>query len=380
MSLLYRVLIGDAEVQLSALPPGSVDCIITSPPYFHLRDYHTGQWVGGDPACSRAVRLTPSAASSTLEGARSGVGHALEGVVGACPRCGAVRVDAQIGLEPTPEAYVARLVSVFRALRRVLTPTGTAWLVLGDTFAHDDKWGGATGGKHRQALHGAPAGRGRTHTGLPPKSLIGIPWRVALALQDDGWILRSDIVWAKPQPLPESVKDRPTRAHEYIFLLAAQPHYYYDAEAIKEPGVTHTYDRRYGPGALPRHRAQEAWNQHGPFTPHHGFQAMDSSQGRNRRDVWTVATAQFSGAHFATFPEALVEPMVLAGCPVGGVVLDPFAGSGTTLAVAVRLGRRAIGIELNADYVPLIHQRMADVRVRQISLFADEAAPSRVGR
>lgn len=172
------------------------------------------------------------------------------------------------------------------------------------------------------------------------------------------------------------MQDRPTRAHEYIFLLVAQPHYYYDAEAIKEPAVTHTYDPRYGPGAPPRQRTQEAWNQHGPSKPHHGFRSMDSSQGRNRRDVWTFATAQFPGAHFATFPEALVEPMVLAGCPPGGVVLDPFAGSGTTLAVAVRLGRQALGIELNPDYLPLIEARMADVRVRQISLFADEEAKS----
>lgn len=341
--MMHRVLLGDAQEQLAHLETASVDCIITSPPYFHLRDYQTGQWAGGDPDCSHAVRLTPSAASSTLEGhgLKSGVGHAHEGFVGACPRCGAVRVDEQIGMEPTLDAYVARLVSVFRDLRRVLKPTGTVWLNLGDSFG-------------------------------PNKQLRGVPWLVALALQDDGWILRSDIVWAKTQPLPESVQDRPTRAHEYIFLLAAQSHYYYDAAAITEPAVTHTYDRRYGPGAPPRHRAQETWNQHAPYKPHRGFSSMDSSQGRNRRDVWTLATARFPGAHFATFPEALIAPMVLAGCPVGGVVLDPFAGSGTTLAVTVRLSRRAIGIELNPDYLPLIAQRMADVRVRQLSLFADE--------
>ncbi len=343
--MIYRVLPGEAQTQLTHLDMASIDCVITSPPYFQLRDYQTGQWEGGDPECSHAVRLTPSAASSTLQGFKAGVGHAHEGFADACPRCGAVRVDEQLGMEPTLEAYVARLVSVFRDLRRVLKPTGTAWLNLGDSFA-------------------------------PDKQLRGVPWRVAFALQDDGWILRSDIVWAKTQPLPESVRDRPTRSHEYIFLLAAQPHYYYDAVAVKEPAVTPTYDRRYGPGAPPRHREQEAWNQHGPYKPHRGFSSMDSSQGRNRRDVWTLATARFLGAHFATFPEALVEPMVLAGCPPGGVVLDLFAGSGTTLAVAVRLGRRAIGIELNPDYLPLIEARMADVRVRQISLFADAAAPS----
>lgn len=325
----YKVLGGDALEQLRTLPDASVQTCITSPPYWGLRNYG---------------------------------------------------VDGQIGMEPTPEAYVERLVSVFREVRRVLRDDGTAWVVMGDSYANDAKWGGSTGGKHAKALHGQPVGRGKRQTGLKPKDLVGIPWRVAFALQADGWWLRSDVIeevelycpcgcgfsleeriwryapdrdliWAKNNAMPESVTDRPTRSHEYVFLLAKAERYYYDAEAIHE--APQGDGRKRGPKSVRTTTGVPGQS------PHGGLQKQDKqrAQGRNKRDVWTVATRPYAGAHFATFPEALVEPMILAGCPVGGTVLDPFAGSGTTLAVANQLGRHAIGIELNPKYVALIHER-----------------------
>lgn len=372
MTPTARFLCGDVRDQLATLPAASVDCCITSPPYFGLRDYGVPASVwGGDPACDHVwdeqdvtAETTPNARWQHAEG---GDGHnrwANAGThpdqartfatrtLGTCAACGAWR--GALGMEPTPALYVAHLVDVFRAVRRVLKPTGTLWLNLGDSYASgmrssydsDRKYGGARASDKRPP----------TPPGLKPKDLIGVPWRVAFALQDDGWWLRSDIIWAKENPMPESVTDRPTRSHEYVFLLAASERYTYDAAAIAE-AATHAgrvvaYDgsqkntdhqNRTYPGATPR-----------------DITVKDT---RNKRDVWTVNTQPFPGAHFAVFPEALVEPMVLAGCPVGGTVLDPFSGSGTTAAVALRLGRHAIGIDLNPAYVA-----MAERRARQIGL------------
>lgn len=315
----YQLFSGDALEQLRMLPDSSVNTCITSPPYFGLRDYG---------------------------------------------------VEGQIGLESTPAEYVAKLVAVFREVRRVLRSDGTFWLNLGDSYANDDTWGGTTGGKHATGYQGEPVGRNRRRTGLTPKDLMGIPWRVAFALQEDCWTLRSDIIWAKPNPMPESVTDRPTRSHEYVFLLSKSARYYYDAEAIKEEGTSHLHDKRYGPGAPGRARTEEPWNQNAPYKPHRGFKSLDTTHGRNKRDVWTVATHPYPEAHFATFPEELIEPMILAGCPEGGIVLDPFAGSGTTLAVANRLGRHAIGIELNPAYACLVHDRC----VQRSFIFAEQEA------
>lgn len=334
----YRVLCGDALDQLKTLPDASVQTCITSPPYFGLRDYGA---------------------------------------------------DGQIGLEPTPAEYVAKLVAVFREVKRVLRDDGTLWLNLGDSYA--GSWGaqsrpngndvGSTiqGGSMLHARQIAAHPKGQTHTGslkntpgLKPKDLMGIPWRVAFALQDDGWFLRSDIIWAKPNPMPESVTDRPTRSHEYVFLLSKSARYYYDASAIREPAVAVNEHDITGPGyAAPGQTAQKgnrkSDKRRGHSRRHAGFndrwdgmtKAEQQSMGRNKRDVWTVATHPYPEAHFATFPEELIEPMILAGAPEGGTILDPFAGSGTTLAVANRLGRHAIGIELNPDYLPLIEQRCA---------------------
>ena len=271
---------GDCRDHLALMPAGGVQCVITSPPYFGLRRYTD------DPR--------------------------------------------EIGTEATPAEYAAALVAVFGQVWRVLADDGTLWLNLGDCYANDTKWGGSTSGKHATGLHGATyIGRVRTNTGLPSKSLMGIPWRVAFALQDAGWVLRSDIVWNKPNAMPESVTDRPTRSHEYLFLFSKQPRYYYDADAIKEPAVNG--DARQ------------------PLTH------------RNKRTVWTIPTQGLRDAHYAPMPEALVEPCILAGSRPGDTVLDPFMGSGTVARVALKHQRHAIGIDLG--YQDLQAKRTDGVQV-----------------
>jgi len=292
------VLLGDCRSVLAGLPAESVHTVVTSPPYWGLRDYG---------------------------------------------------VSDQLGLEPTPEAYVADMVAVFREVRRVLRADGTLWLNLGDSYA-----GSMTGadrppepGHSREDNGRVKTGQEGKHqrpqaTGLKPKDLVGIPWRVAFALQADGWYLRSDIVWSKPNPMPESVTDRPTKAHEYVFLLSKSARYYYDADAVREASTD------YEPRTIGRER--NVGGRTDGYTRPIGNVATPAG-GRNLRSVWHIATEPYPGAHFATFPQKLVEPCVKAGCPEGGVVLDPFAGSGTTGLVANRLGRRAILIDLSADYL-----------------------------
>jgi len=235
-----------------------------------------------------------------------------------CGKCGATRIDSQIGLEDTPDAYVAEMVALFREVWRVLADDGTLWLNLGDSFAKE-------------------------------KQLLGIPWRVAFALQADGWYLRSDIIWAKPNPMPESVTDRPTKSHEYLFLLTKSPRYYYDHVAIKEDGVIPA-GTKYAKGSEER-AAQPGVNARPPE-----YKIADGK--RNKRDVWTINTKPFRGAHFAVMPEALVEPCVLAGSAEGDTVLDPFTGSGTVAVVANRHGRNFVGTELNADYAEIARERI----------------------
>jgi len=300
---VIRFLQGDTRDILPTLASGSVDCIVTSPPYFGLRDYGMG---------------------------------------------------GQIGLEPTPADFVAELVAVFREARRVLKDDGTLWLNLGDSYANDGKWGGSSGGKHVTALHGnSGIGRGKVTTGLKPKDLIGIPWRVAFALQADGWYLRQDIIWSKPNPMPESVTDRCTKAHEYLFLLSKSPRYFYDADAIKEPAIHEGRVVKASGATAKNGRKGEFGATAAGFTTHDTL-VTD----RNRRSVWTVATQPFKEAHFATFPPALIEPCILAGCPVGGTVLDPFGGAGTTGLVADRLQRNAVLIELNPEYLEIARRRI----------------------
>jgi DNA modification methylase len=573
-----RILCGDVSDVLSRLDSGSVHCCVTSPPYFALRDYGTGKWVGGDdPACEHKVRLKPSIATSTLHGGKATVSHQQEGFKQQCPRCGARRVDQQIGLEKSLDEYVAKLVEVFRGVRRVLRDDGTAWVNLGSSYASGDTTANqsrhgqrepscGTGGKeqsgcqesdlacrhcggerpggsrsrrgrtarngqpHREdalrpckkargsghsangeafpdaSLHDVqasttlsscgnglaacgradeasgrrqglrtssddarqfsgnsactcgtaqsqrPSGRNRSDKGLSceacgypgvkglcgkcwayssiaslgfkTKDLLPVPWIVAMALQADGWVLRSDVIWHKPNPMPESVRDRPTKSHEYLFLLAKRPAYYYDADAVREPTIaTRPAGNRLG---FNRGRLGEnsGWALHP--CPERSIPAC----GRNRRSVWTIPTQSFKGAHFATFPERLVEPCVLAGTSAHGVcaacgapwrrvlsvasggsigkswvdhsqdaekgnfkiassdgyqppetlgwsptcscnaavvpatVLDPFAGACTTGVVCQRLGRRFVGIELSPAYVAMARARLKAARAK----------------
>jgi len=306
------ILVGDCIESMRALPDGCVHTCITSPPYYGLRDY----------------------------------GHA-----------------GQIGLEPTPEAYVDKMVEVFREVRRVLRDDGTVWLNLGDSYARQagpeesklaTSYTNSTG--HRRVMDegGSVCKKNVPPVGLKPKDLIGIPWRVAFALQADGWWLRQDIIWAKPNPMPESVTDRCTKAHEYIFLLSKSASYYYDADAIKEPSVN-TEAEQAGKRIKKQHKGQS--DPGGKRETTGGFTNTGYYPTRNKRSVWTVTTKPYKGAHFATFPPDLIRPCVLAGSPVGGTVLDPFGGSGTTGMVALQEGRRAILCELNPDYVAMAEAR-----------------------
>lgn len=306
MTRTADIFVADCRTTLRSLQAESVQTCVTSPPYYGLRDYG---------------------------------------------------VDGQIGQEQTPEAFVAELVDVFREVRRVLRDDGTLWVNLGDSYANDGKWGGSSGGKHAKALHGKEGpGRGKRNTGLKSKDLMGIPWMVAFALRADGWYLRSDIIWHKPNQMPESVLDRPTKAHEYLFLLTKAEKYHYDNAAIREPAVGKSAHDLTGPGY------------HAPGqTKNKGNRGSDVDATRNRRSVWSVNTQPFAGAHFATFPPALIEPCILAGSRPGDIVLDPFSGSGTTGVVALQQGRSYIGCEINPEYAQLQESRLR----KEAALFSD---------
>jgi DNA modification methylase len=303
----HKIILGDCITGMKTLPDGCVHTCITSPPYFGLRDYSGG--------------------------------------------------DSELGQEETVGGYVQNMVEVFREVRRILRDDGTLWLNLGDTYAANRTY------QVRQSVQGEYCtnderygGRGsKVPEGLKPKDLIGIPWRVAFALQADGWYLRQDIIWHKPNPMPESVEDRCTKAHEYIFLLSKKPKYYYDHEAVKEPVAGSTVNR-LSQKNLP--------NQNGstrvPGKTNGNMKAVGNTETRNRRSVWTVTTKGYKGAHFAVYPEDLIVPCVLAGCPENGTVFDPFTGSGTTAVVALKNGRNYIGTELNPEYVKLAEERIRE--------------------
>lgn len=358
---MNRCAIGDCRAVLRSLDAGIFNACVTSPPYWGLRDYGTGTWDGGDPSCDhkRRRRASPRSFQRLRLGGGKGAPHQQEGFAAECSRCGARRIDSQIGVEETPDRYVENLVAVFAEVRRVLRDDGVLWLNLGDSYARN---GGTQGGGDRKLLHmegvqkrmlKIPAG-----SGLKQKDLVGIPWRVAFALQADGWYLRSDVVWHKPNPMPESVTDRPTRAHEFVFLLSKSEKYFYDAAAIAEPAI-----------GADRVRADVIGGNKGDAIHHSPggvFGNKDSSERaetcamtRNARDVWSIASEPFSGAHFAVMPSALVSRCILSGSPAGGLVLDPFIGSGTVAEVAQALGRRWFGCELNPEYARLIAKRTA---------------------
>jgi len=271
--------------------------------------------------------------------------------------------EGQIGLEQTPEQYISAMVEVFQCVRDVLADDGTLWLNIGDSYANDGKWGGSSGGKHAKALHGnTSVGRTKVNTGLKPKDLIGIPWVLAFALRADGWYLRQDIIWHKPNPMPESVRDRCTKAHEYMFLLSKSERYFFDSEAMKEPAVGNASGAAASFKRNGSKREQTIPGQgYGTHRPEREDVAYNET--RNRRSVWTIATRPYKGAHFATFPPALIEPCILAGSRPGDIVLDPFMGSGTTAQVALQHGRQYLGCELNAAYAELQSQRISNVQI-----------------
>ena len=342
--------VGDCIDVLRGLPNNSVQCCVTSPPYWGLRDYQTGTWEGGDPSCNHSCggQVQDSKAPGAIaSGVRPGCNASV------CRHCGATRKDQQIGLEDTPEAYTARMVEVFSEVRRVLRDDGTLWLNLGDSYSGS---GGAGGDYGPGGIkEGQPKYPGRHLKALKPKDLVGIPWRVAFALQADGWYLRQDIIWHKPNPMPESVQDRCTKAHEYVFLLSKSARYFYDAEAVLEKCSSNNYTSR---GETDKTRIQCTPGDNREYTG--GGRAGGRADGqRNVRSVWTITTKPYSGAHFATFPPELPERCIKAGCPEGGTVLDPFFGAGTTGQVAAWLRRKCIGIELNPEYAELCRKRLA---------------------
>lgn len=375
----FRLLVGDVIEQLSTLPDNSVHCVVTSPPYWGLRDY---------------------------------------------------KAKGQIGLEKTPEEYIAKMVCVMREVRRVLRPDGTMWMNMGDCYAGSGRGGntsntstlqGSTESQeqsrkargsikptvlHAATIRSGAIGRAWTPAakGVKQKDLIGMPWMLAFALRADGWYLRQDIIWAKPNPMPESVGDRCTKAHEYIFLMTKRSRYFYDAEAIMEECTGNAHARGNGvnpkcyngsgfedkqvhmPGAPPtgkqprqaRYKTSDGWDTSKGYGGHGNVHKAGREKGRprqnpsfsaavnelvemrNKRSVWEFPTQSFEGAHFATYPEELVRPCILAGCPEGGTVLDPFAGSGTTGVVALRYDRKFIGIELNPKYAEMCRRRITE--------------------
>ena len=355
-----------ADARAIPLADESVQCCVTSPPYWGLRDYGTAKWEGGEASCGHVYNHGAQGAN----GDRADRTFTAQAVYrDACRKCGARRIDRQLGLESTPEEYVAAMVSVFREVWRVLRKDGTVWCNLGDSYnAYNGNAGpgsgfsaGAACDTERPKLE---SGHGLRTKGLKPKDLCMIPARVALALQADGWYLRSDIIWHKPNPMPESVTDRPTKAHEYVFLLSKSARYYYDAGAVREQAQERDDARPFGDAGGNRHGDERS-----VYTPTrladaemiHGNKPGRDDGGRNcnqpgrmfrnARSVWTIATAPFLGAHFATFPPELAERCILAGSRPGDVVLDPFVGSGTTVAVARRHDRYGVGLDISSVYL-----------------------------
>lgn len=431
---IYR---GEALATLRDFKDACVDMCVTSPPYWGLRDYGIpGTVWGGDANCKHTwnmKRVATEVGRGNWAQGVNGRGEVQPGGVdakrepirssskrGHCKKCGAWK--GCLGLEPDPEMFIKHCVEVFREVRRVLKDEGTLWLNIGDSYASGGRKvydvnhrprkarrrGKLSGGTETVDMSSVP--RPANPDGLKAKDLIGIPWMLAFALRADGWYLRSDIIWAKPNGMPESVTDRPTRAHEYLFLLAKSPNYYYNSEAIRTPPKAGTILRLSQPGLddqAGRTRANSGRKTNGPMKAKltkkdakstllgnaHGrhflgeaipeAERRDKQRGHSRkhdgfnerwdqmtreeqiisgaqlRDVWWITPAQFSEAHFATFPEDLIRPCILAGAPVGGVVLDPFLGSGTTALVARKLGCKTIGIELNEEYIQIALRRLS---------------------
>lgn len=367
---MTEIITGNCIDILPTLPAQSVQCCVTSPPYWGLRDYGTAQWEGGEAGCEHIVgEIRTGSGMSALGERYRGGGHKASEPLPMmakelCPKCGARRIDSQFGLESTPEEYIAKMVAVFREVWRVLKPDATCWINLGDSYATSNPAGRRDSGNGTSAKFGDHEIAGsfesstRKTPGLKPKDLCMMPARLAMALQADGWYLRSEIVWHKLNPMPESVTDRPTKAHEMIYLLAKQQRYFYDADAIREPHVD--FERGNNDGQENGGHRKNGYEREDliiRWKPNNETKRQYNPNGRNKRSVWTVATQPYAEAHFATFPEEIPKLCILAGSKPGDTVLDPFAGSGTVGQVALELGRRAVLIELSPAYIELASER-----------------------
>jgi len=331
-----------------------IQTCVTSPPYYGLRDYGTATWEGGDVNCNHQNAKMKSRYDYPMqEGSRHAkIAETTKGTDGAkwhneCPDCGAIKKDNQIGLEQTPKEYIENMVDVFNHVKELLADDGTLWVNIGDSYSS----GGRTSTTNQSLRGNTEYGVTRPPViqGIKPKDLIGIPWMLAFALREAGWYLRQDIIWHKPNPMPESVTDRCTKSHEYIFLLSKSDKYYFDHLAIKEQGVTPA-------GTKGAKGSVERQNQFGVNARPPEYKIYDGM--RNKRDVWSVNVRPYKGAHFATYPTALIEPCILAGSRKNDIVFDPFMGSGTTAQVALQHGRQYLGCELNKEYEKLQQERI----------------------
>jgi len=349
------IICGDALEELKRLPSESVDCVITSPPYWGLRDYGTAKWEGGDKDCkhtgvARRCDNQDNSKSSSNRGSSS------DKVSKDCIYCDAKRIDDQIGLEKTPEEYVNKMVEVFREVKRVLKKEGTLWLNLGDSYNSQPPGNkkplsdasGLPNSTENLEMRRAGYVRPKHISGLKPKDLVGIPWRVAFALQADGWYLRQDIIWAKPNPMPESVTDRCTKSHEYVFLLSKSQKYYFDNEAIKEKYASEPHE----------YYAQKLHSIGGTSSGRDMEDRFYGSSGRNKRSIWTITTKPFSEAHFATFPEDLIEPMIKAGTSEKGIC--PECGKAWVRIVEKEKAPKDVFTKRNCPTDGFIHSGSAD--------------------
>lgn len=374
----FNILQGNVVEVIKSLPDESVQTCITSPPYYGLRDYGTGHWVGGDPNCNHYRDTKYSEDTITGHKHMMDTGNAVGDAIykSVCPKCGAIRVDDQIGLEETPEKYVATLVQVFHEVKRILKKDGTLWVNIGDTYntssyRKDEKSSGhGKQGTNRGSYENVVERPMDKNSKV--KDLMGIPWMLAFALRNDGWYLRQDIIWDKPNSMPEPVTDRCTKSHEYMFLMSKSPKYYFDNEAIKEEATG--YDGRkdtFMKGSV-KYKNSNIMPNGKPNTlsvsGHERWEFKNGVPMRNKRDVWHVPVNSYSEAHFATFPPKLIEPCILAGSKPGDIILDPFSGSGTTGEVAMLNKRKYIGIELNEEYINLSMKRLMPI-AKQRNLF-----------
>jgi len=373
---INKIYEGDVLQVLKTFPDESIDCCVTSPPYWGLRDYGTATWIGGDCNCDHKQYLGGHGDDSMKQVSSNGT--QMYNYKDICKKCGAVRQDKQIGLEKTPEEYVQTMVVIFNEVKRVLKKEGTLWLNLGDSYCGSGSKGDLKDPEHPEGRNGLSVALNNRIEGMKPKDLVGIPWMTAFALRSAGWYLRQDIIWHKPNPMPESVTDRCTKSHEYIFLLSKSNKYYFDqilekAEFSSIKRLSQDIENQEGSNRVPfkingnmkavGRRKNDGTNYGGNgtgFQDHSGYNNLDNPYVRNKRDVWTINTRPYKEAHFATFPEELIIPMIKAGCPENGVVLDPFMGAGTTGLVCKKLNRNYVGIELNPKYIEIAEKRIAD--------------------